>query len=226
MYLFLPALDNVPSEHKKIVMLKRTTGRVLLTLLVITGLAGTYKNNSLSKDERKYALALMKDSYKEAMKSVKGLSEAQLDYRTAPEKWSVKECIYHIAATEKGLWSLLENTMKNAANPEKRAEIKVTDEAFVNRVKDRSQKAQAAEPFQPRNITYKSLEEALADFRVSRMAHIRYMKTSTEDLRNHVVQMPFGWIDCYQLYLMIGAHSNRHTQQIHEVMSSPGFPAR
>lgn len=207
-------------------MLKRTTGRVLLTLLVITGLAGTYKNNSLSKEERKYALALMKESYKEAMKSVKGLSDAQLNFHASPEKWSVKECIYHIAATEKGLWSMLENAMKNPENPEKRAEIKMTDEAFVNRVKDRSQKVQAAEPFQPRNIAYKSMEEALADFRNSRMLHIRYMKTSTEDLRNHVVQMPFGWIDCYQLYLMIAAHSNRHTQQINEVKASSGFPAR
>lgn len=206
-------------------MLKRTTGRVLLTLLVITGLAGTYKNNSLSKEERKYALSLMKDSYKDVMKSVKGLSDAQLNFRAAPDKWSVKECMYHIAATEKGLWSMLENAMKSAENPEKRSEIKVTDEAFVNRVRDRSQKAQAAEPFQPKNIAYTSMEEALADFRANRMAHIRYMKTSTEDLRNHVVQMPFGWIDCYQLYLMIGAHSNRHMQQINEVKSSAGFPA-
>ena len=206
-------------------MLKRTTGRVLLTLLVITGLAGTINNNSLSKEERKYALGLMKDTYKEVIKTVKGLSGGQLDYRTAPERWSVKECFYHIAATEKGLWSMLEGAMKAPANPEKRTEIKTSDADFVKRVMDRSQKAQAAEPFQPKNIKYQSLDEAMADFKASRMNHIRYMKTSTEDLRNHVVQMPFGWIDCYQLYLMIAAHSNRHTQQMKEVMAASGYPA-
>lgn len=198
----------------------------MLTLLVITGLAGTINNNSLTKEERKFALGLMKDTYKDVLKTIKGLSETQLDYRPAADKWTVRECVYHIAATEKGLWSMLEGMMKAPANPEKRAEIKVSDEEFVNMVKDRSRKAQAPENFQPKNITYKSLEEALSDFKLNRMAHIRYMKTSTEDLRNHVVQMPFGSIDCYQLYLMIAAHSNRHTQQIKEVMESKGFPAQ
>jgi hypothetical protein len=207
-------------------MLRRKTGRILLTLLVITGLAGTINNNSLTKEERKFALGLMKDTYKDVLKTIKGLSETQLDYRPAADKWTVRECVYHIAATEKGLWSMLEGMMKAPANPEKRAEIKVSDEEFVNMVKDRSRKAQAPENFQPKNITYKSLEEALSDFKLNRMAHIRYMKTSTEDLRNHVVQMPFGSIDCYQLYLMIAAHSNRHTQQIKEVMESKGFPAQ
>lgn len=207
-------------------MLKRTTGRLLITLLVITGLAGTINNYSLNKDERKYAVGLMKETYKDALKAVKGLSEDQLNFKAAPEKWSVKECFYHIAATENGLWSMLEGAMKAPVNPEKRAEIKVTDEQFVNMVKDRTQKVQAAEPFQPKNIRYKSLDEAIADFKTSRANHIKYMKTSTEDLRNHVVQMPFGWIDCYQLYLMIGAHSNRHTQQMNEVKASSGFPVK
>jgi SpoVK/Ycf46/Vps4 family AAA+-type ATPase len=206
-------------------MLKRKMGRYLLTLLVITGLAGTVNNNTLSKEERKYAAALMKDTYKEAVKSAKGLSEAQLNFKTAPDRWSVKECIYHIAVTEKGLWGMFEGAMKAAANPEKRSEIKVTDEQFVKMIQDREKKAQAPEPFKPENIKYTSIAEALADFKSNRMAHIQYIKTSTEDMRNHVVQMPFGWIDCYQLYLLLGAHSNRHTQQINEVKASAGFPA-
>ena len=56
------------------------------------------------------------------------------------------------------------------------------------------------------------------------MDHIQYLKTTTEDLRNHVVQLPFGYIDSYQLCLMIAAHSNRHTQQLREVMAAAGFP--
>ncbi len=206
-------------------MLKRKIGRYLLTLLVITGLAGTVKNDTIAKEERKYAVALMKESYKEAVKSVKGLSEAQLNFKAAADKWSPKNCIYHIAATEKGLWGMFEGAMKAPANPEKRSEIKITDEQFVKMVKDRSNKVQAAEVFRPENIKYASLQEALADFKLTRMEHIKYMKTSTEDMRNHVVQMPFGWIDCYQLYLLLGAHSSRHTEQINEVKATAGYPA-
>ncbi len=207
-------------------MLKRTTGRLLLSLLVVTGLAGTVNVNSISKGERKYALGLMKETYKDALKTVKDLSEEQLNFKAAPDKWSVKECIYHIAATEKGLWMMLEGALKAPANPEKRSEIKVTDEQFVAMIKDRTQKAQAPEQVQPKNTGYKSLDEAVTDFKMHRTEHIKYMKTSTEDMRNHVVQMPLGSIDCYQLYLLIAAHSNRHTQQMNEVKASAGFPAK
>lgn len=207
-------------------MLKRTTGRLLLSLLVITGLAGTLNNNSLSKSERKYAIGLMKDSYKETLKAVRDLSEEQLNYKASPEKWSVKECFYHIVAAEKGLWGMLEGVMKSPANPEKRSEIKLTDLEFVTLILDRSRKAQAAEPLQPKNIKYPSIVEAIAEFKTIRADHIKYMKTSTEDMRNHVVTMPFGSIDCYQLYLMLAAHCNRHTQQMNEVKNSPGFPAK
>ncbi len=205
-------------------MLKRTIGRSLLTLLVITGLAGTINDSSLSKKERKYAINLMKETRDDAIRSTRGLSEAQLNFKAAPEKWSVKECMYHIAGAEKLLWSLLEGSLKGPANPEKRGDIKVTDEQLVKMIEDRTNKAQAPEPIQPKNTGFTSLDAALEDFKSNRNNHVKYLKSSTEDLRNHVVQLPFGWIDCYQLCLMIAAHSNRHTQQINEVKANPGFP--
>ena len=207
-------------------MLKRTIGRSLLGLLVITGLAGTINDSSLSKKERKYASGLMKVTKDDALQSVKNLSEEQLNFKASPESWSVKECMYHIAASEKLLWGMLEKSMKEPANPEKRADIKVTDEQFVQMMEDRSKKFKTMEPFEPKNTGYNTLAEATEDFKKNRMEHIRYLKNSTEDFRNHVVQMPFGSIDAYQVCLMIASHSNRHTQQINEVKASTGFPAK
>ncbi|HEV7780033.1 MAG TPA: DinB family protein [Chitinophagaceae bacterium] len=207
-------------------MLKRTLGRSLLALLVITGLAGTIKDNSISKKERKHGLGILKDTRDDATQACKGLSEAQLNFKAAPDKWSVKECMYHIAGAEKLLWGLFEATMKSPANPEKRSEIKVTDEQIVKMIEDRSVKAQAPEPIQPRNTGFNSLDDALEDFKKNRGDHIKYLRTSTEDLRNHVMQMPFGYIDGYQFLLFMAAHSNRHTQQINEVKAAAGFPAK
>jgi hypothetical protein len=207
-------------------MLKRRTGLYLLTLLVITGLAGTISDNTISKSERKNALSLMKDTYKDAVKATEGLTDTQLNYKAAPDKWSVKDCIFHIAGAEKLLWTLFEGAMKAPANPEKRSEIKLSDEQVVKMVEDRSFKAQAPEPIQPKNTGFSTLDDALADFKSSRMDHIKYMKNTTEDLRNHVVQLPVGWIDCYQLYLFIAAHSNRHTQQMNEVRADAVFPSK
>jgi hypothetical protein len=207
-------------------MLKRTKGRLLLALLVITGLAGTIHVDSISQKERKFALKEMKETKSEALQSVKGLSEEQLNFKTAPDHWSVKECMYHIAISEKNLWDLLETTMKAPSNPDKRFEIKMTDEQLIKMMEDRSFKAKTAELFEPKNTPYKTLDDAVNDFKSRRIEHIKYLKTTTEDLRNHVVQMRFGWIDCYQLCLMIASHSNRHIQQINEVKSDTNFPKK
>lgn len=207
-------------------MLKRTKGYVLLTLLVVTGLAGTIRDTTLSKKERKFAADHLKDTKSEVLRSVQDLSSAQLNFKSADDRWSVKECVYHIALAEKNLWNMLESSMSTPANPEKRSDIKVTDDQIIKMVEDRSTKVKTAEPFEPKNAPWKSADEALADFKNQRNDHIKYMKNTTEDMRNHVVQMPFGAIDCFQLCLMMSAHSDRHTQQINEVKSDPNFPKR
>jgi hypothetical protein len=203
---------------------KRKYGYILLTMLIVSGLAGTPTDNSLSKKERKFATDHMKSTKGDVMDAIKGLSAAQLDYRPAPDKWTAKECVYHIAISEKNLWAMLEGSLKSVANPEKRSEIKVTDEQLAKMIEDRSTKVKTFEPLEPKNTPYKTLDEALSYFKTARAEHIKYLKSTTEDLRNHVVQMPFGWIDCYQLSLMISGHSNRHSQQINEVKADPGFP--
>jgi len=203
---------------------KRKYGYILLASLIISGLAGTPTNNSLTKKERTFSAELMKETRSEVIKAVKDLSDAQLNYRTAPEKWTAKECIYHIAISEKNLWGMLEASLKSAANPEKRSEIKITDEQLVKMMEDRSSKFKTVEPFEPKNTPYKSLDEALSFFKEARAEHIKYLKNTTEDLRNHVVQMPFGYLDCYQLSLMISSHCNRHSQQINEIKSDTGYP--
>lgn len=205
-------------------MLKRTMGRSLLTLLVVTGLAGTLRDSSISKKERKFGITILKDTRDAAIDATMNLSEEQLNFKAAPEKWSVKECMYHIAGAEKLLWTMFEGIMKAPANPERRSEIKVTDEQLVQMIQDRSKKAQAPEPIQPKNTGFASLNEAITDFKKNRNNHVKYLKSSTEDLRNHVVQMPFGYIDCYQFLLFMGAHSDRHTQQMNEIKKDSGFP--
>jgi pantothenate synthetase len=121
-------------------MLKRTYGRLLLTLLVISGLAGTLRNTSLSKKERKYATTLMKDTKSDLTQSLKGLTEAQLNFKPNAESWSVKECMYHIAISEKNLWGMLEGAMKTPATPDKRSEVKMTDEQVVAALESRERK--------------------------------------------------------------------------------------
>lgn len=180
--------------------------------------------STLSKGERKYAAGLLKETKKYFLKNTKGLSDAQLDFKASPEKWSIRQCMEHITLSESFLDQMLQGVLNAPANPEKRAEIKITDEQIPVMLVDRTKKAQAPEPIQPKG-SFKSADEAIQQFTIARDKHIEYMKTTTDDMRNHCAPHPaFGMMDSYQWMLLVAAHSKRHTLQIEEVKASPGYP--
>jgi hypothetical protein len=203
---------------------RKTYNYLLLLFLVFSGLAGTPTSDVLSKKERKFAAEHMKSTKTELQDAIKGLSAAQLTYKISADKWSVQECVYHIAISEKTLWTMLEASMKAGPTPEKKKDLKVTDEQVVKMTEDRTNKVKTFPALEPQSTSYKSFDEALNEFKTTRAAHIKYIKATSEDLRNHFVQMPFGLLDCYQLCLLISSHTNRHVQQLNEVKANPAFP--
>ncbi|HLO79432.1 MAG TPA: DinB family protein [Chitinophagaceae bacterium] len=178
----------------------------------------------ISKKERKTASKFLKDSEENVLNQVSKLSEAQLKFKSAPDRWSVEECMMHIAASEKMLRGMVDQGMQAAANPEKRADIKMTDAQIMSMIEDRTNKVKTFPPLEPPNTGFKSASEAMASFRENRAKLIDYVKTTPDDLRNHVLTLPVGSFDAYQMTLFIGGHSNRHVNQMKEVMADPGFP--
>lgn len=181
-------------------------------------------SNTVSKAERKDAAKFLKAAEKNVLKTVKGLSETQLKFKPGDDKWSVEGCMMHIAASEKMLWGLVEKTLGEKANPEKRSEIKWSDEDVKKNIEDRTNKVKTFAPLEPQNTGFKNLDEAVASFKENRAKLINYIKTTDADLRNHVAALPVGMFDCYQMILFIGAHSNRHQKQMEEVMADANFP--
>lgn len=182
------------------------------------------KPEQLTPKEREYAIKFLTQTEEGVFNDVKGLTEAQLQFKAAPDKWSVEDCVKHIAASETNLWNMVDASLKQAANPEKRAGIKFNDEQLVGAVEDRSHKSKTFAALEPANSPYKTLPEALAAFKENREKLIAFIKTTDQDLRNHVSVLPIGTYDAYQFVLLIAAHSNRHTQQIDEVKASADFP--
>jgi hypothetical protein len=196
----------------------------LFLALAILSLSFTPANDTLSKKERDFAVKLLNDTQNDIVSKVKGLSNAQLKYKPAPDRWSVEECLKHIAVTEQALWLMTDSILKQTPNPTQRSEIKSTDEQVVQMIENRTQKVKTMDPFKPENTPFTSSTDALASFNTNRAKLIAYVKTTQDDLRSHVTAFPFGHIDCYQVILFIAAHSNRHAQQIEEVKADPGFP--
>jgi hypothetical protein len=136
----------------------------------------------------------------------------------------VAEVAEHITVSETGIFGVVQKSMESPATPEKRDEVKGKDEMILQRVPDRSHKAQAPEFLRPtgRWATKADLTKAFEDARASNM---NYIRTTNDDLRDHFFDHPvFGTLDGYQWLLLISTHSLRHTEQIEEVKADPNFP--
>ena len=183
---------------------------------------------TLSKEERDKAVAELEGSKKAFLDATKGLSAAQWSFKSAPDRWSVAECAQHIAMSEGFIFGLVsERIMKAPANPEKRDAAKGKDEKLVLMLQDRTHKATAPEPIDPTKNKAMTGEESIKLFLDNRSHTIDYVKTTQEDLRDHLFDHPvpaIGTLDAYQWILLISGHSRRHTLQILEVKADPNFP--
>jgi DinB family protein len=196
-----------------------------LALASIAQTTATPASTTLSAEEREAALTSLQATHDAFLKSIAGLSEKQWRFKPAPDRWSVAEVAEHIAVSESSLFALVQKQiMTSPAAPEKRAAVAGKDEAVLQRVPDRSHKAQAPEFLKPTNrwATQAELTKAFED---SRKATMDYVRTTNDDLRDHFFDHPLlGTMDAYQWILLISAHSERHTKQIEEVKADPNFP--
>lgn len=198
--------------------------KLLICLAVIAASAFAPAPNSLTKEERDKATQFLTATKEGVADAIKGLSDAQLKFKPAPDKWSIEDCVKHIAVTETMLWQMTNGNITAPANPEKRADIKWSDDDVMKNITDRSNKVKTSAPMEPQNAGFATLEDALKSFIENRGKLVDYVNSTNDDLRNHVATLPFASFDCYQMILFIGAHSKRHTAQIDEVKADPGFP--
>ncbi|MCU1305409.1 MAG: hypothetical protein JWN45_104 [Acidobacteriaceae bacterium] len=178
------------------------------------------QNKAQTKEE---LLRYMQQTRQNFLNSVKGLSEAQLKFKAAPDKWSVMEVSEHIALSEDLLGGMSIKVMSAPAT-EKKAEMYGKEDKLIAGVTDRSQKRQAPDVLKP---TGKWATEAdiLAAFNASRDKNVDFVrKTSEEDMRSRMEKSPAGELDAHEWMLFTASHSARHTKQIEEVKADPNFP--
>jgi hypothetical protein len=199
--------------------------KTLLLLFVLPVLSSSFNithKTELTEAERKFAADHLNQTRVDLINAVQGLSETQLNFKPAPDRWSVLECVQHITLTSQALVGFVQATLKTPNDSNFKASF--PDEKFIAMIEDRSHKVQTSEPLKPIHSPYKTLDETLKVFNTARDSLINYVNTTNDDLRGHVGVMPFGKADAYQLVLMISAHTNRHTQQLNEVKADPNFP--
>jgi hypothetical protein len=194
------------------------------TLIVGALALGAVFAEPLTQSDRDKAMSHFHATRKVFLDSVAGLSDAQWNFKAAPERWSIAECAEHIAVSEDAIFELVRNSLASPAEPERKAMTRGKDDMVVKAMPDRSVKAQAPEFLQPKR-RWPDRESLIAHFKESRDRNIAFLQTTEGDLRGHFVEHPvFKTLDAYQMMLLLSAHCERHTLQINEVKADPNYP--
>ena len=201
----------------------------LLGVLLFAALVGATSVNAgpLTKAERDQLIKHLKKTEKMLKDATKGLSPAQWTYKTASDRWSVQDCLEHLALTEEFLFNRMKDgVLKTPATPVDPAKAAETDAFVLKVIPDRSNKATAPEPLRPSG-KWATPQEMLKAFHERRANTINYVKSTQDDLRAHKAPSPTGRdFDGYQWLLLLSAHTERHTAQALEVKADPNFPKK
>ena len=201
---------------------KSVAGLLIALLLMAAGTGASAQEVTQAEKDR--ALQYLETTKKGVLEATKGLSEAQWNFKPAPDRWSVAQVMEHIAAAEDFLRTLDKEKVMLAPGGEAGRDVKKTDEAVLAMVPDRTNKVQAPEPLVPTN-RFGSPDGSVKHFVESRATTEDFLR-STAGLRDHVMESPMGKLDGYEFVLLIAAHSERHTKQINEVKADPNFPKK
>jgi hypothetical protein len=204
-------------------MRTKSLAGVLIALFLLAG-AAVASAQEVTQAEKDKALQYLETTRKGVLEATKGLSEAQWNFKPAPDRWSVAQTMEHIAAAEDYIRGMVKEKIMMAPAGDPGRDVKKTDEGVLAMVPDRTTKVQAPEPLVPTN-RFGSPEASLKHFVDSRTTTEDFLKTTT-GLRDHVADSPMGKLDGYEFVLLIAAHSERHTKQINEVKADPNFPKK
>lgn len=169
----------------------------------------------------------------EADRVLAGLSEAQVNWRPAPDRWSVGECISHLNVGMRAVLPALDRAIESArergfagANTGRygwfaRWMVRSQEPPVKRRVK-------TFPVFQP-VATRHDGAPLLAEFRafrgelrerLARAEGIDWGRATVVSPASRFFRLPFG---AYVAFLL--AHDRRHLWQAREVRNHPGFPA-
>jgi uncharacterized damage-inducible protein DinB len=151
-----------------------------------------------------------------------GITEDEAARAPAEGRWSVLECVEHVALVEDYLFALLLEGRRvddTGINPAREGLI-------AKRGADRSRPVPAPDMVRPTG-RYATVAAALERFLEVRERTVRYLESCDEELRSKVTTHPLlGAANCHETVLMIALHPKRHAGQIREIRAAIAGAAR
>jgi uncharacterized damage-inducible protein DinB len=170
----------------------------------------------MEASEKQELLASLHAGRQALLEVLEGISQEEAARVPEPGRWSVLDCVEHVALVEDYLYARLlegQRVEETGINP-------VRERRIRERAADRSRRVAAPDAVKPAG-RYATLESALAEFLAARDRTIRYVDRCDEDLRARLTTHPLlGPANCHEMLLMIALHPLRHAAQIREVRTT------
>ena len=192
---------------------------LLLSWLCLAPVNGAHAGQMTDLD-RQRLLAHLDMTARWLVDEVSALSRTQIEFRPAPNSWTILQVVEHLVLVGPIYWDDLQRAL---ASPPAPGTSTNTDVGLLWYGIDRTPTVrERAIPTEVPTGRLKDLQSGLADYRKHHDRLVEFVKTTTQNLRNHIV--PRQGSDAYQWALLISTHEQRHILQIREIKAHPRFP--
>jgi hypothetical protein len=159
---------------------------------------------------------------------VDGLTAQQWTFKPGEGRWSIGECLEHVARVENRIVGLIGKKLEGPPEPRKRDSapdgFQEKDAALAKMVPDRTTRREAPEPARPVG-QWPETQELVSEFQKTRARTAQFVADTGADLRSYSLPHPaFGVLDCYQWLIVLGLHGERHARQIEEIKADSRYP--
>jgi hypothetical protein len=200
----------------------------LLIVLLCFFAAGTVAQESKpwGETDRTYLLQNLTRSRDALVKATENLTEVQWNFKEAPDRWSIKEVVEHIA-----IWELLfQREISQAISAGPQTELAKTakpDSVYSTFIMENKPhvSVEYTKPFTfslPMGLNTGA--NNVAWFLKMRNESITYLTGAKEDLRAHFLKP--GRPNVHQVYINTFGHADRHLRQVMKIKQHPNYPKR
>lgn len=161
---------------------------------------------------------------------ITGMSDEQWNFRSAPDRWSVAECVEHIVRTEQAVLAGIQAAAAGPPNPEWYAQTNGKNMLVRQAVLTRNPRG-AGSPFKaPYEVSpteHWDRAHAIREFYKAHGALRAFVETAPRAIKNRTFPNPFpeiGMMNAHDWLTLAALHVRRHSMQIEEVQADPKYP--
>ena len=176
----------------------------------------SYRIPFMRDEDRQAILASLEKGSAELRAALEGVTEELAARVPGAGRWSILQCVEHLATVEDYLISLIAKAQRADAPT-----VNLQREAMIlARGADRTNKRESPAAALPQG-RFTSLREARESFEAFRARTILFAYTNEEDLRSKIAVHPLmGPLNCHEILLLMAVHPARHARQIEEIKAA------